>query len=119
VQSTLLTLTQVDNVAGLYAGTIVSADFSKIQPLTYWIGVRDSVLTNHGVDQANKLGDHLAKTTIVLTHIFASPLTRTSKTAEAIQKAQAAAHPDNASTTLEIVKVPELIEQVCLPVSTV
>jgi broad specificity phosphatase PhoE len=64
------------------------------------------------VDQANKLGDHLAKTTIALTHIFASPLTRTSKTAEAIQKAQVAAYPDNTSSALEIVKVPELIEQV-------
>ena len=89
-----LTCWQVDNVAGLYAG------------------VRDSVLTNHGVDQANRLGDHLAATDIVLTHIFASPLTRTSKTAEAIRKAQATAFPDAASSNLEIVKVPELIEQV-------
>lgn len=64
------------------------------------------------MDQANKLGDHLAKTSIVLTHIFASPLTRTSKTAEAIRKAQATAYPDTSSTALEIVKVPELIEQV-------
>jgi broad specificity phosphatase PhoE len=111
VQSTFLTLTQVDNVAGLYAGKIVSTNVSTLQ-LTYRTGVRDSVLTNHGVDQANKLGDHLAKTTIVLTHIFASPLTRTSKTAEAIQKAQVAAYPDNASAALDIVKVPELIEQV-------
>lgn len=83
----------MDNVAGLYAG------------------VRDSVLTNHGVDQANKLGEHLAKTNVVLTNVFASPLTRTSKTAEAIRKAQATAYPDTASSTLEIVKVPELIEQ--------
>jgi broad specificity phosphatase PhoE len=41
-------------------------------------------------------------------------LTRTSKTAEAIRKAQATAYPDTASSTLEIVKVPELIEQVCV-----
>ena len=86
---------QVDNVAGLYAG------------------VRDSVLTNHGVDQANKLGNHLATAGFVLTHIYASPLTRTSKTAEAIWKAQVTAFPDSASSNLAIVKVPELIEQVC------
>jgi broad specificity phosphatase PhoE len=67
-------------------------------------------LTNHGVDQADKLGDHLCKIGTVLTHIYASPLTRTSKTAEAIRKAQAVANPD-ASPPPKIVKVPELIEQ--------
>ena len=74
---------------------------------------RVQVLTNHGHDQANRLGDHLAKAAIVLTHIFASPLTRTSKTAEAIRQSQVATYPDTASSALEIVKVPELIEQVC------
>ena len=38
---------------------------------------------------------------------------RTSKTAEAIRKAQATAYPNSASLAPEIVKVPELIEQVC------
>ena len=89
----LLTIFQVDNVAGLYAG------------------VRDSVLTNHGVDQADKLGDHLCKTSTVLTHIYASPLTRTSKTAEAIRKAQTVANSDASPPTPQIVKVPQLIEQ--------
>jgi broad specificity phosphatase PhoE len=41
-------------------------------------------------------------------------LTRTSKTAEAIRKAQVTAHPNTASSIPEIVKVPELIEQVCV-----
>ncbi|KAM0720021.1 hypothetical protein Q7P37_004156 [Cladosporium fusiforme] len=77
----------VDNVAGLYAG------------------VRDSQLTVHGVDQANRLGQHLAKTGVVFTHIFASPLTRTSKTAESIRKAQ------HNNAPPDIVKVPALIEQ--------
>jgi broad specificity phosphatase PhoE len=68
-------------------------------------------LTNHGVDQADKLGDHLCKIGTVLTHIYASPLTRTSKTAEAIRKAQTVANPDASPPTPNIVKVPELIEQ--------
>jgi broad specificity phosphatase PhoE len=68
-------------------------------------------LTNHGVDQADKLGDYLCKTGTVLTHIYASPLTRTSKTAEAIRKAQAVTTPDASASTLAIVKVPALIEQ--------
>jgi len=84
----------VDNVAGLYAG------------------VRDSALTNHGVDQASRLGDYLAKNCPKVTHIFASPLSRAFKTATAVQKAQckllaAAAVPDE----IEIVKVADLIEQ--------
>jgi broad specificity phosphatase PhoE len=68
-------------------------------------------LTNHGVDQADKLGEYLCKTGTVLTHIYASPLTRTSKTAEAIRKAQAVATPNASASTLAIVKVSELIEQ--------
>ena len=84
----------VDNVAGLYAG------------------VRDSALTNHGVDQAKRLGDFLAKTDTNLTHIFASPLTRAYKTAEAAQKAQAASRAKaEAFEGLDIIKVPDLIEQ--------
>jgi broad specificity phosphatase PhoE len=63
------------------------------------------------VDQADKLGDYLCKTGAILTHIYASPLTRTSKTAEAIRKAQAVATPDASAPTLQIVKVPDLIEQ--------
>lgn len=89
-----LTFRQVDNVAGLYAG------------------VRDSVLTNHGAEQADKLGAHLAKTNSALTHIFSSPLMRTSKTSEAIRKAQGTAFPDTSAPPLTITKVPDLIEQV-------
>lgn len=63
------------------------------------------------MDQADKLGEYLCKTGTVLTHIYASPLTRTSKTAEAIRKAQAVATPNASASTLAIVKVSELIEQ--------
>ncbi|KAK4540646.1 hypothetical protein LTR36_008977 [Oleoguttula mirabilis] len=86
----------VDNVAGLYAG------------------VRDSALTNHGVDQARRLGEYFAKDGVKLTHIFASPLSRASKTAEAVRTAQPqpASDGDNAQTkSLKFVRVPQLIEQ--------
>ena len=77
----------VDNVAGLYAG------------------VRDSALTNHGVEQARRLGEYLANSGVNITHIYASPLTRAHKTAEAVRKAQ------QDQSQLEIVTVPDLIEQ--------
>lgn len=77
----------VDNVAGLYAGS------------------RDSALTNHGVEQTKRLGDYFVKGSIAFTHIFASPLTRAFKTAEAIWKAQ------KDGNAAEIVKVPDLRER--------
>ncbi|KAK0960379.1 hypothetical protein LTR91_020371 [Friedmanniomyces endolithicus] len=86
----------VDNVAGLYAG------------------VRDSALTIHGVEQARRLGEHFARTNnIHLTHIFASPLSRAYKTAEALLKAQnhGVAEDGQVDGTLAIAKVPDLIEQ--------
>lgn len=78
----------VDNVAGLYAG------------------VTDSALTNHGVEQTKRLGADFAKEGIIATHMFASPLSRAFKTAQAILEAQPPAEP-----AIEITKVPELIEQ--------
>nr|POE66002.1 putative phosphatase [Quercus suber] len=86
----------VDNIAGLYAG------------------VRDSALTNHGYDQARRLGDHFAKHDVKFTHIFASPLTRAFKTAELIHDAQIKANFDRSGEKdcpFDIVKVPDLIEQ--------
>lgn len=83
----------VDNVAGLYAG------------------VRDSALTVHGVEQANRLGNYFAQNGVKISHIFASPLTRAFKTAEAIQIAQDVAGSKDSTTGLEIVKVDELMEQ--------
>nr|OQO17872.1 hypothetical protein B0A51_15691 [Rachicladosporium sp. CCFEE 5018] len=83
----------VDNVAGLYAG------------------VRDSALTNHGVEQATKLGDYLGRTTKI-THIYASPLQRAHKTAQAVhrhQQSQRKAVDD--TEDLGIVLVSALIEQ--------
>ena len=81
----------VDNVAGLYAG------------------VRDSALTNHGVEQARLLGEYLAKNDLTFSHIFSSPLSRAHKTAEAVLKPQPA--PKDGGQRVEIVKVQDLIEQ--------
>ena len=86
----------VDNVAGIYAG------------------VRDSALTNHGIDQARRLGGYFAKSNVKLTHIFSSPLSRAFKTAEAVHKAQSGLVGHKTKTnakSLDIVKVPDLIEQ--------
>ena len=86
----------VDNVAGLYAG------------------VRDSTLTNHGAEQTRKLGQYFAKNGVQFTHVFASPLCRAFKTAEAIVEAQPRTNAQTADTTskkLSITKVPEIIER--------
>ena len=84
----------VDNVAGLYAGS------------------RDSTLTNHGVEQTERLGDYLARNGVRFTHIFASPLSRAYKTAEAVWKAQTTRLKDGLTGEIpSIVKVPEIIER--------
>jgi broad specificity phosphatase PhoE len=80
----------VDNVAGLYAG------------------VRDSALTNHGVAQTECLGAFFAQENVIFTHIFASPLSRAYKTAQALQAAQPMVEDGEA---VEIVQVPDLIER--------
>lgn len=84
----------VDNVAGLYAG------------------VRDSALTNHGHEQANRLGQHFAKNDVRFTHIFSSPLSRAAQTADAIRSAQKAEEgSDELHRALQVTTAPELIEQ--------
>ncbi|KAI7316200.1 hypothetical protein KC315_g10848 [Hortaea werneckii] len=86
----------VDNVAGLYAG------------------VRDSALTNHGFDQARRLGDYFAQIGLNFSHIFSSPLSRAYKTAEAIQTAQKPLSEPNGDPkrfVRGIVKVKALMEQ--------
>ncbi|GAB1736133.1 hypothetical protein NU219Hw_g6183t1 [Hortaea werneckii] len=86
----------VDNVAGLYAG------------------IRDSALTNHGFDQARRLGEYFPQIGVRFSHIFSSPLSRAYKTAEAIQTAlKASIYPngDQEGSSLGIVKVEALVEQ--------
>ncbi|KAF2090318.1 phosphoglycerate mutase-like protein [Saccharata proteae CBS 121410] len=84
----------VDNVAGLYAGS------------------RDSQLTNHGFQQAGRLGQHFRDTDVRLTHIFASPLQRARITAERIRDAQPGAASQAANkASLPITSSPLLKEQ--------
>ena len=63
-------------------------------------------MTNHGVQQANRLGQYFAKSGISFTNIFSSNLSRAIKTAEAIRAAQTPANDE-----LFTVQVPELREQ--------
>ncbi|KAI7163200.1 phosphoglycerate mutase-like protein [Hortaea werneckii] len=86
----------VDNVAGLYAG------------------VRDSALTNHGFDQARRLGEYFAQMEVRFSQIFSSPLSRAYKTAEAIQTAQkppSDPNGDEKRSVPGIAKVKALMEQ--------
>ncbi|KAF4314627.1 phosphoglycerate mutase family protein [Botryosphaeria dothidea] len=76
----------VDNVAQVYAGS------------------RDSELTNHGFQQAQRLARYLHDCDVRFTHIFASPLQRARKTAQAILGAQS-------SPALTITSVPAIQEQ--------
>jgi broad specificity phosphatase PhoE len=51
-------------------------------------GSRDSVLTNHGVQQAQRLGQYFSNAGIAFTHVFSSHLKRTVKTAEIVRSHQ-------------------------------
>ncbi|KAI9706365.1 MAG: hypothetical protein M1836_003370 [Candelina mexicana] len=83
----------VDNIAQLYAG------------------VRDSALTNHGVIQANRLGQYLAATGLKFTEIYSSDLQRAFKTAEAIRLAQIVNEAAREPLELRTVQLPILREQ--------
>lgn len=83
-------------------------------------GSTDSALTSHGHIQTQRLGAHLAKSNIRLTHIFSSDLSRARKTAEAILDAQRAKYPSTEchaakqsqeSRKLKIIEVASLREQ--------
>lgn len=75
-------------------------------------GSRDSELTNHGVQQATRLGQHFATTAVQLTHVFSSQLKRAVKTAELVRAAQPVAKDDNGGDMKPVVaQVKELAEQ--------
>ncbi|KAL5116240.1 hypothetical protein ACEQ8H_005905 [Pleosporales sp. CAS-2024a] len=82
----------VDNVAGLYAG------------------VRDSELTNHGYQQATRLGLHFKQMGLLFTHLFSSHLQRAAKTAGKIREAQMTPDGHDAGVP-EVAQVPLLVEQ--------
>ncbi|KAJ4297664.1 hypothetical protein N0V90_005558 [Kalmusia sp. IMI 367209] len=84
----------VDNVAQVYAGS------------------RDSALTNHGYQQATRLGLHLSSLGLSFTHLFSSPLQRAAKTAGLIREAQLTPASDGSPRTApDIVQLPVLMEQ--------
>lgn len=92
-----------------------SLDFNCRQcGLTFWsAGVRDSALTVHGSLQADRLGQHFARTGIRFTHIFSSDLQRAHKTAEAVRLAQGCFKEgdQDAPTQLEVSRLFVLREQ--------
>ncbi|KAF2005051.1 phosphoglycerate mutase-like protein [Amniculicola lignicola CBS 123094] len=82
----------VDNVAQVYAGTT------------------DSVLTNHGYQQATRLGLHFKAMGLSFTHLFSSHLQRAATTAGLIQEAQVAL-PATDRSVPNVVQLPVLMEQ--------
>ena len=69
--------------------------------------MRDSPLTNHGFQQATRLGQFLNIRGVDFTHIFASPLQRAYTTAEQIRKGQSGPNRDG----LTVIPMPSLQEQ--------
>ena len=55
----------------------------------------DSALTNHGIVQTERLGQHFAASDIRFSHVFTSDLQRARKTAEAICHAQGSVRPSD------------------------
>lgn len=76
-------------------------------------GSLDSELTNHGFQQATRLGAHFAAVGLTFTHLFASPLQRASKTAGKIREAQLTRESNSAPEPRVpgVVHVPLLMEQ--------
>ncbi|KAF2205203.1 phosphoglycerate mutase-like protein [Delitschia confertaspora ATCC 74209] len=86
----------VDNVAQVYAGS------------------RDSALTNHGCQQATRLGLYFKDRCLSFSHIFSSHLERAYQTAGLIRDAQVSRPPLEGQTTAtvpDVVKLPVLMEQ--------
>ncbi|KAI4956709.1 hypothetical protein J4E86_005179 [Alternaria arbusti] len=85
----------VDNVAQLYAGS------------------RDSALTNHGYQQATRLGQHFRSQGLTFTHLFSSHLQRAVKTAGKIREAQLtpASDDNTAKAVPDVVQLRALMEQ--------
>lgn len=76
-------------------------------------GSRDSALTNHGHQQATRLGLHLKALELQLTHLYSSHLQRASKTAGLIREAQLPAKRDASSNRVvpEVTQLRILMEQ--------
>lgn len=77
----------------------------------YSAGRRDSALTNHGIQQARRLGSWLADNRPPVTRVFTSPLQRAFKTANAICSVQGECAGKSNNSKPSIVKVEQLVEQ--------
>lgn len=66
--------------------------------------MKDSVLTSHGILQAERLGQHFAQTGCKFTKIFSSDLQRAYKTAEAIRLAQSQADDNSIVAQLPLLR---------------
>lgn len=76
-------------------------------------GSRDSALTNHGYQQATRLGLHFKSLGLKFTHLFSSHLQRAAKTAGLIREAQTPPEVDveSAGTLPEVEQLRILMEQ--------
>ncbi|EUC50401.1 hypothetical protein COCMIDRAFT_857 [Bipolaris oryzae ATCC 44560] len=85
----------VDKIAQVYAGS------------------RDSALTNHGYQQATRLGLYLQSLGLTFTHLFSSHLQRAVKTAGKIREAQLTPVGDNGTVRAapKVVQLPALAEK--------
>lgn len=79
----------------------------------YSAGSRDSALTNHGYQQATRLGQHFRALGLTFTHLFSSHLQRAVKTAGKIREAQLmpASDDNTAKAVPDIVQLRALMEQ--------
>lgn len=73
-------------------------------------GSRDSALTNHGYQQATRLGLHYKALGLTFTHLFSSHLQRAAKTAGLIREAQIPRKNDTESVP-EVIQLRILMEQ--------
>lgn len=104
----------VDNVAGLLCVAPTLFRNANDTDHVSSAGSTDSPLTNHGVQQACRLGEWLADKREPLTRVYTSPLQRARKTAEAICAAQSRIDGSKgplSSNTVSVVQLPQLIEQ--------
>lgn len=99
-------------IISLKSSTTHSGPRSVVK-LTYRsAGSRDSELTNHGYQQATRLGQHFRALDVTFTHLFSSHLQRAAKTAGKIREAQTAvADTDSATDVPDVVQLPVLMEQ--------
>lgn len=76
-------------------------------------GSRDSELTNHGFQQATRLGLHFDAIGVRFTHLFSSHLQRAAKTAGLVRQAQVTSctGPETSNDVPEVVQLPLLMEQ--------